>query len=77
MINKYDENLDLSLSFISEFDLEEDNKNDMNESFKSSDSEVYCEEQIEIKTVTKKITSDDEENDIKLKKEWNEIINYY
>ena len=49
----------------------------MNESFKSSDSEVYCEEQIEIKTVTKKITSDDEENDIKLKKEWNEIINYY
>ena len=77
MINKYYENLDLSLSFISEFDLEEDNKNDMNESFKSSDSEVYCEEQIEIKTVTKKITSDDEENDIKLKKEWNEIINYY
>ena len=59
MINKYDENLDLSLSFISEFDLEEDNKNEMNESFKSSDSEDNCEEQIEIKTVTKKFKSDD------------------
>ena len=74
MINKYEENLDLSLSFISEFDLEEeDNKNYMNESFKSSDNEDNCEEQIEIKTITKKITSYDEEDNIKWKKEWNEI----
>lgn len=38
MINKFEENLDTSLSFISEFDLEE-NVNSINESFISSDEE--------------------------------------
>ena len=38
MINKYDENLNSSLSFISEFDLEEDEKQ-QSESFNSSEHE--------------------------------------
>ncbi len=42
MINKYDEDLHSDLSFISEFDLEEENKND--DSFNSSFDEHSVEE---------------------------------
>ena len=42
MINKYDEDLNSDLSFISEFDLEEENKN--NDSFESSLDENSVEE---------------------------------
>ena len=74
MINKYEENLDSSLSFISEFDLEKENEKSLNESFISSDEENNCEEQIQIKSSTKKIfTYDDEENDIEFENEWKDI----
>ena len=69
MINKYDENLNDSLSFISDFDLEED-KNKLNESFSSCDNNENSVEQIEIKTKT---NNDNEEFDFELEKEWNEI----
>lgn len=73
MINKYDEHLDSSLSFISKFDLEEDLKNVSN-SFNSSNNEESCEEQIEIKSTSKRISlAVDEENDEKFDKEWNDI----
>ena len=42
MINKYEEESDSNLSFISEFDLEEENKN--NDSFESSLDENSVEE---------------------------------
>ena len=72
MINKYYENLNDSLSFISDFDLEED-KNKLNESFSSCDNNENSVEQIEIKTKTNKINNDDEEFDFELEKEWNDI----
>ena len=81
MINKYDEYLNSSLSFISEFDLEkeEDDENKFDDSFDScchDDSEI---EQIEIQNVNRGIVkdkNDDEENDVKLEKEWNDIENF-
>ena len=80
MINKYDEYMNESLSFISEFDLEkeEDEENKFDDSFDScghDDSEI---EQIEIKNINRRIVNDknDEENDIKLEKEWNDIQNF-
>ena len=72
MINKYDENLNDSLSFISDFDLEED-KNKLNDSFSSSCYDENSVEQIEIKTKTNKIYNDNEEYDFELEKEWNDI----
>ena len=73
-INKYDENLDSSLSFISEFDLEKENEKSLNESFISSDEENNCEEQIQIKSSTKRIfIYDNEENDIEFENEWKDI----
>ena len=74
MINKYDEYLNTSLSFISEFDLEEE-KN-LNDSFNSCDEINSSIEQIEIKTKSSKIVNknlDDNENEAKLEKEWNDI----
>ena len=75
MINKYDENLNSSLSFISEFDLEEDlNEND---SFNSCE-EDSCIEEIEIKTKSTKRISHDIDNEqfnFELEKEWNDIQN--
>ena len=71
MINKYDEILDSSLSFISEFDLE-NKKNNSNNSFCSSSNEGSC-EQFEIKTITKDISEKDKEYNLKLEKEWNDI----
>ncbi len=74
MINKYDENLDSSLGFISEFDLEENEENNLNESFDSSNNEENLEEQIEIKTQTKLLHAcEDKEDNLKLEKEWNDI----
>ena len=73
MINKYDEHLDSSLSFISKFNLEEDLKN-VSDSFNSSNNEESCEEQIEIKSTSKRISlAVDEENDEKFDKDWNDI----
>lgn len=81
MINKYDEYLNSSLSFISEFDLEKEEIDDNNfdDSFDScghDDSEI---EQIEIQNINRQIVkykNDDEENDVKLEKEWNDIQNF-
>jgi hypothetical protein len=75
MINKFDENLNSSLSFISEFDLEED-ENEKENSFDSSDNDDSV-EQIEIFEKNKKKSildkDDDEEHNTKLEKEWNEV----
>ena len=78
MINKYDENLNSSLSFISDFDLEEDEENQIDESFNSCENDDSEIEQIEIKNSSKQVFKDknDEENDIKLEKEWNDIQNF-
>ena len=75
MVNKFDENLNSSLSYISKFDLEEDVKN-LSESFNSSNNDESCEEQIEIKSSSKRVSVKfDEENDEKFDKEWNDIKN--
>ena len=64
MIEKNKENYKEDLSFISDFDLEEDPK-DLNDSFNSNDSNITCEEQIEIKSSNRKFfLFDDEENDM-------------
>ena len=77
MINKYDENLDTSLSFISEFDLEQDEN--QNDSFSSSVNDGECIEQFEIKSDIKIDSNkrgsinDKKEIDLELEKDWNEI----
>ena len=76
MVNKYDENLNTSLSFISEFDLEEDGEK-QNDSFNSCD-EDSCIEEIEIKTKSNKRNLDDIENEefnSELEKDWDDIQN--
>ena len=76
MVNKYDENLNTSLSFISEFDLEEDGEK-QNDSFNSCD-EDSCIEEIEIKTKSNKRILDDIENEefnSELEKDWDDIQN--
>ena len=74
MIKKFDENLNTSLSFISEFDLEKEDEKNLSESFISSDEENNCEEQIEIKVSTKKLfTYDVEENDFEFENDWKDI----
>ena len=76
MINKFDENLDSNLSFISEFDLEEDEKENDN-SFNSIEDVNSVEEFDIFKKNNKKNmvdkNDDDEEQKTKLEKEWNEI----
>ena len=72
MINKYDETLNASLSFISKFDLENEEKS-LDESFNSSGNEHECEEQILIESSTKIFDDIDEENEKRLDKEWNDI----
>ena len=73
MINKYDENLNSSLSFISEFDLENED-NDKDNSFNSSDNDNSV-EQIDIfKKHREKLNfNEDKEYDSKLENELNEI----
>jgi hypothetical protein len=70
MVKKYDENLNTSLSFISDFDLEEYLK--LNNSFNSCDNDDSCIEEIEIKTKTKKNINNDV-FDIEFEKEWDDI----
>ena len=73
MINKYEEKYDSNLSFISNFDLEENNQN-IDESFNSSELEDESEEQIISKSSNKKLFDEnDEEYNKKLEKEWDEI----
>ena len=69
MVKKYDENLNNSLSFISDFNLEKDLK--LNNSFNSCDNDDSIEE-IEIKTKTKKIINNNV-FDIEFEKEWDDI----
>ena len=75
MINKYDENLNTSLSFISEFDLEEDEK-EKNSSFESCDSNNST-EQIKIlknsRNCKRYSIEEDIENEIQLENEWKDI----
>ena len=70
MLNKYDENLNTSLSFISDFDLEEEGKK--NDSFSSCENNDDCIEEIEIKTKNKKsiVSLENEEIDFEFEKEW-------
>ena len=75
MINKYDETLNLSLSFISKFDLENDQKS-LDESFNSSGNEHECEEQIEIRSSNKILGDKDEEDEKRLDKEWDDIQDF-
>jgi len=76
MINKYEENLNSSLDFISDFDLENDNEN--NGSFNSEKDDDSFEE-IDIKTkYSKKIENyinDDDEFNNKLNKDFVDIKN--
>jgi len=80
MINKYDENLNESLSFISEFDLEQDEN--QNDSFSSSDNDGECIEQFEIKSDIKIDSNkrgsiyDNKEIDLELENDWNDIQTY-
>jgi hypothetical protein len=77
MINKYDENFNTSLSFISEFDLEEDEEKKNNESFDSFAHDDSGLEIIEIKCSNKKVNDKlDENDDIEFEKEWNDIQNF-
>lgn len=71
MINKFDEKLYTSLSFISEFDLESDSKE--NDSFNSIQNDS-CIEEIEIKTNEKILDNIDREIfDFEFDKEWEHI----
>ena len=79
MVKKFDENLNTSLSFISEFDLEEDNTK-QNDSFSSSCDNDDSIEEIEIKTKSKtykRISCDNiyrtKEIDLDFEKDWNDI----
>ena len=76
MIDKFDENLNSSLSFISEFDLEEEDDKEMDNSFNSLDNDNSV-EQIEISKKINKKNKDEEEEDeehnTKLEKEWEDI----
>jgi len=71
MINKYDESLNSSLSFISEFDLESQEKNE-DSSFNSSDNEENC-DQIKIEAISHNLSDFDEEYNINREREWNDI----
>ena len=74
MIHKYKEDLNDSLSYISEFDLEAENDNLDDDSFNSSSFDESDVEEIEIKSrIKKNIFENDQENDKKLEKEWHNI----
>ena len=75
MVNKHEENA--NLSFISDFDLEDD-ENNINNSFDSCFND-HSVEQIEIKTKPNKkllnnINNEDTEIDLEFEKEWNDIL---
>ena len=78
MVNKYDE--DRSLSFISEFDLEEDDSKQGDESFSSCENDDPSIEEVEIikkYPAHKRVSCDyiykKPETDLDLEKDWNEI----
>ena len=74
MINKFDENLNSSLSFISEFSLEEDDK-EVDCSFNSCDNDNSV-EQIEIVEKNKNKFLDEkeeEEHRSQIEQDWNDI----
>ena len=72
MVNKHEENE--NLSFISHFDLEDD-ENNINDSFDSCFND-HSVEQIEIKTKSnnKSFDNEDSEIDIEFEKDWNDIL---
>ena len=76
MINKYNEDLDNNLSFISEFDLEEEKNKDS--SFNSSDDDNNVEETDIFKKSKEKIffDKDKEEFNLQLEEEWNDITKF-
>ena len=75
MVNKFEEKLNGSLSFISEFDLEEDDNKKDNNSFISSDNDNNVEEIIILNKSSKKLLfdKDEEEFNTQLEKEWENI----
>ena len=75
MVNKFEEKLNGSLSFISEFDLEEDDNKKNNDSFISSDNDNNVEEIIILNKSSKKLSfdKDEEEFNTQLEKEWENI----
>ena len=76
MLNKYEENLNSSLSFISEFDLENDNDHKNDNSFNSEDDDDSV-EKIEITTKCNKNkidkSSEEDEFEVKLNQDFIEI----
>ena len=78
MIKKYSENFNSSLSFISEFNLEE-NDNELDDSFNSSDNEYKDIEQIEIKVKSSNLVYNvkfDDERNLELEKDWKDIKDF-
>ena len=77
MVNKFDENLDSNLSFISEFNLEEGEK-EFDSSFNSCDNDISVEQIEIIDKSQKKILDEKEEEDhrSKLEQDWNDIQNF-
>ena len=75
MVNKFEEKLNGSLSFISEFDLEEDDNKKDNISFISSDNDNNVEEIIILNKSSKKLLFDKDEKEFntQLEKEWENI----
>ena len=78
MINKFDENLNSSLSFISEFNLEEDEK-ELDSSFNSCDSDNSVEQIVIMDKSKNKILDEKEEEEhrSKLEQDWNDIQNLF
>ena len=76
MVNKFDENLNSSLSFISEFNLEEDEK-EFDSSFNSCDNDNSVEQVEIVDKNNKKIfdEKEEEEHRSKLEQDWNDIQN--
>ena len=75
MINKFDENLNSSLSYISEFDLEKE-ENELDSSFNSLDNDDSVEQEEIFEKNNKKNLADKEEDEAyntKLEKDWNDI----
>lgn len=75
MINKFDENLNSSLSYISEFDLEKD-ENELDSSFNSLDNDDSVEQEEIFEKNNKRNLVDKEEDEAyntKLEKDWNDI----
>ena len=77
MVHKFDEDINQSWSFISEFDLDKEEK-ESDDSFDSSNNnDELCEEIIYIeKNKNLKKPTEDKDIDIESDKEWNDVKNY-